>query len=336
MTIIKTGTLALAAAVALTLGPVAPAAAQTKWIMASGNPETNFLTKNLRLLIADIEKASGGKLTIQLSANDTLIKLDSIKRAVQTGQIPIGEIRMGVYGNEDPMNILDNTPFLAPSYETAWKLMEAQKPYFDTTFGKAGMKIIGYQPWPGQGFYTKFPVSKMDDFKSKRIRIYSTQTKKMADMMGFNATILPFAEVPQAFSTGLIEALFTSPQTGIDIQAWENTKYFTHAGAIYSKNAVIVNARAFDRLPAEVKTAVMKAGDTFTKRGWEMSAATTQEQLGTLKQHGMTVTELPPNLVQDMKTIGDTMMADWKETANTEAIAVLNYFLANKQQASAQ
>ena len=135
MTFIKTGTLALAAAVALTLGPVAPAAAQTKWIMASGNPDSNFMTKNLRLMIADIEKASGGKLTIQLSANDTLIKLDSIKRAVQTGQIPIGEIRMGVYGNEDPMNILDNTPFLAPSYETAWKLMEAQKPYFDTAFG---------------------------------------------------------------------------------------------------------------------------------------------------------------------------------------------------------
>jgi len=331
MSFLKTGLLALAACMALAGPGIQPAAAQTKWIMASGNPESNFLTKNLRLLIADIEKSTGGKLSIQLSSNDTLIKLDSIKRAVQTNQIPIGEIRMGVYGNEDPMNILDNTPFLAPSYDTAWKLMEAQKPYFDTAFGKNGMKIIGYQPWPGQGFYTKFPVTKMEDFKGKRLRIYSTQTQKMGTLMGFNATILPFAEVPQAFSTGLIEALFTSPQTGIDIQAWENTKYFTHAGAIYSKNAVIVNARAFDRLPAEVKTAVMKAGEVFTKRGWEMSAAVTQEQLGTLAQHGMTVSELPPSVVADMKSIGDTMMADWKETANAEAIAVLNYFLSSKQ-----
>lgn len=327
MRFIKTGALALAAALALG----GPAAAQTKWIMASGNPETNFMTKNLRLMIADIEKTTGGKLTIQLSANDTLIKLDSIKRAVQTGQIPIGEIRMGVYGNEDPMNILDNTPFLAPTYEAAWKLLEAQRPYFDTTFGKAGMKVIGYQPWPGQGFYTKFPVTKMEDFKGKRLRIYSTQTKKMGDMMGFNATILPFAEVPQAFSTGLIEALFTSPQTGIDTQAWENTKYFTHAGAIYSKQAVIVNARAFDRLPGDVKTAVLKAGETYTKRGWEMSQAVTQEQLATLRQKGMEVSELPANVVADMKAIGEAMMADWKETASTEAIAVLNFFLSTKQ-----
>jgi TRAP-type C4-dicarboxylate transport system substrate-binding protein len=331
MTFKKTGMLALTAALALTLAPWAPAAAQTKWIMASGNPETNFMTKNLRLMIADIEKATGGKLTIQLSANDTLIKLDSIKRAVQTGQIPIGEIRLGVYGNEDPMYILDNTPFLAPTYETAWKLMEVQKPYFDTLFAKNSMKIIGYQPWPGQGFYTKFPVTKMEDFKGKRLRIYSTQTKKMGDMMGFNATILPFAEVPQAFSTGLIEALFTSPQTGIDTQAWENTKFFTLAGALFSKQAVIVNARAFDRLPAEAKTAVMKAGEMYTKRGWEMSASVTEEQLGILRKNGMTVTDLPANVVADMKAIGETMMADWKESANTEAIAVLNYFLSSKQ-----
>ena len=97
-------------------------------------------------------------------------------------------------------------------------------------------------------FYTKFPVNKVSDFNGKKLRIYSTATQQMGSMLGFNATILPFAEIPQAFSTGLIEALFTSPQTGIDIQAWDNTKHFTYAGAIFSKNAVIVTNKAFNAL----------------------------------------------------------------------------------------
>src|SRR3546814_8984876 len=70
----------------------------------------------------------------------------------------------------------------------------------------------------------------------------------MGEMLGFNATILPFAEVPQAFSTGLIEAMFTSPQTGIDIQAWDNTSHFTYAGAMLNKNAVIVSERYFSEI----------------------------------------------------------------------------------------
>jgi TRAP-type C4-dicarboxylate transport system substrate-binding protein len=329
MTSLKIG-IGIAMAAIAAVSVAGEAAAQTKWIMATGYPESNFLTQNVRMFIADVQKAAAGKFEIALSSNDTLIKLDSIKRAVQTNQIPIGEIRMGVYGNEDPMNILDNTPFLAPSYDTAWKLLEAQKPYFDTVFGKNGMKIIGYQPWPGQGFYTKFPVTKMEDFKGKRLRIYSTSTKKMGDMMGFNATILPFAEVPQAFSTGLIEALFTSPQTGIDIQAWENTKYFTNAGSLYSKNAIVVNDRAFQKLPADVRTAMMKAGDAFTKRGWEMSASVTSDQIAQLAKNGMTTTDLPPAITASMKEIGDAMISDWKQTASADAIAVLSYYQANQ------
>ena len=78
-------------------------------------------------------------------------------------------------------------------------------------------------------------------------------------MLGFNATILPFAEIPQAFSTGLIEALFTSPQTGIDIQAWDNTKYFTYAGAIFSKNAVVVGEKFFSALSAKDQSNMLAA-----------------------------------------------------------------------------
>lgn len=321
--------LALVATIA-TLGLAGSAAAQgkTEWIMASGYPEANFLTKNLRQFIADVESGSAGKLKITLHSNDALIKLDAIKRAVQAGQIQAGEIRLGVYGNEDPMYILDGVPFLASTYEEAWNLMEAQKPYFSTLFKKNGMDVIGYQVWPSQGFYTKTPVATVDDFKGKRLRIYSTATQRMGQLLGFNATILPFAEIPQAFSTGLIESLFTSAQTGTDIQAWDNTKYFTNVGAIFSKNAVIVNGRAWQRLPADVKTVVAKAGDAFTKRAWIMSKGADEEMSAILKKNGMVVSNAPAPVVNAMKKVGEQMTTEWKATASGDAVATLNFYAA--------
>lgn len=317
----------LLAALALSLFAASPAPAE-EWLMVSGYPDSNFHTKNIRMFIDEIDKGTGGKLKITLNSNDTLIKLDAIKRAVQSGQIPIGEIRPGVYGNEDPMYILAGLPFIAPDYASAWLLKDLQKPYFDAIFEKAGMKILYYAPWPGQGFYTKFAVTKTADFKGRKLRIYSTATQKMGEMLGFNATILPFAEIPQAFSTGLIEALFTSPQTGIDIQAWDNTSNFTYAGAILSKNAVIVNLKAWQKLPAEVQAVVLQAAKAAEIRGWEMSADTTKEQIKTLREHGMTTANAPDSVIADMKKIGKAMMEDWKTTASPEAIAVLDRYLA--------
>ncbi|MBO6560988.1 MAG: TRAP transporter substrate-binding protein [Nisaea sp.] len=296
------------------------------WIMASGYPDSNFLTKNLKLFIEDVKSSSS--VNIQLNPNDTLIKLDAIKTAVQRGQVPIGEIRLGVYGNEDPMYILAGLPFIAPDYASAWLLKDLQKEYFDAIFKKAGMRVLFYQPWPGQGFYTKFPVTKVEDFSGKKLRIYSTATQKMGEMLGFDATILPFAEIPQAFSTGLIEALFTSPQTGIDIQAWDNTSNFTYAGAIFSKNAVIVSERAFSALSAEDQAAMLAAAEKAELRAWEMSAATTAEQMAVLAKNGMTTAKAPEAVTAKMKEIGLEMMKGWRETASPEAIAILDRYLA--------
>ena len=306
---------------------LAGGAAAEEWIMASGYAEANFHTKNIRMFIDEVAKNSGGKLKITLHSNDTLIKLDAIKRAVQSGQIPIGEMRLGVYGNEDPAYILDGLPFIAGDYDSSWKLKDAQRPYFDKLFAKNGMRILFYSPWPGQGFYTKFKIESLDNLKGKKLRIYSTVTKKMGDLLGFNATILPFAEIPQAFSTGLIEALFTSPQTGIDIQAWDNTSDFTYVGANFTKNAVIVNERAWRKLPQDVRDVILAAAKTAEKRGYDMSKETTEFQMGILKKNGMTITKEPGFLIARLKEVGKEMMVDWRKDASPEANATLDAYI---------
>ncbi|MEP3333546.1 TRAP transporter substrate-binding protein [Sedimentitalea sp.] len=321
----KTKALLLSASLALVTGSVA---AETSWTMASGYADTNFMTQNIQKFIADVDAATEGELKIALHSNGTLMKLDAIRRAVQADQVQIGEIRLGSYSNEDSMYNLAGLPFVAGDYDSAWKLMQAQKPYFDTLFDNIGLKVLAYQPWPGQGFYTQDAVAGLDDLKGQKLRIYSKATQDMGNALGFEATILPFAEIPQAFATGLIDALFTSPQTGIDIQAWDNTNYFTAAGAIHTKNAIIVNKDSFEALPEATQAALVSAGEAATARGWEMSKTTYAEQLGVLQENGMTVTDVPEEIIVKLKEIGATMTADWEANATPEAKTVLETYQA--------
>lgn len=310
------------AALALSVGLAAPAVAQTNWTMASGYPESSFFTQNIRQMIKEIEEKSGGKLKIDLRSSDSLIKLDAVKRAVQSGQIQIGEIRLGVYGNEAAMYNLDNIPGVATTYDQATKLTDAQRPFFDAMFKKNGLRAITYVAWPGQGFYTKEPLKALADLKGQKLRIYSKQTQIMGEKLGMEALILPFAEVPQAFSTGMIQSLWTSAQTGTDVQIWDYVKHFTYTGTMHNKNAILVNERAFRQLDAATQNVVLDAGEAATKRGWELSKKASEERENVLKSHGVTIAQAPKDVLDAIEAAGKGMVADWLTTATADEKAV--------------
>src|SRR6476469_4482685 len=87
--------------------------AQTKWDLPAAYPASNFHTENLVQFASDVEKATGGKLKIQVHANASLFKAPEIKRAVQGGQAQLGEILLANFENENPLFGLDGLPFLA-------------------------------------------------------------------------------------------------------------------------------------------------------------------------------------------------------------------------------
>ncbi|MXQ12184.1 TRAP transporter substrate-binding protein [Microvirga makkahensis] len=323
------------AAAALSVAGVVTATAsyaQTVWTMASGYPESSFFTKNIREFIKEVETKSNGKLKIDLRPHDSLIKLDAIKRAVQSGQVQIGEIRMGVYGNEAAMYNLDNIPGVVPDFDKSYKLMEFQKPFYDKLFGKNGMRVITYVAWPGQGFFTKEPVTSLADLKGQKLRIYSKQTQIMGEKLGMEALILPFAEVPQAFATGMIQALWTSAQSGTDVQVWDYVKHFTYTGTMHNKNAIIVNERAMRALDAEVRKIVMDAGAAATERGWRMAKEASSEREQVLRDHGMTIAQAPKDVLDRIDEIGKEMVQEWLKDATPEERAVYEQYQAALKQ----
>lgn len=304
-----------------------PAFADTTWTMVSGYPEHSFFTKNIHKFIDEVETKTNGKLKIKLYSNSSLIKLNSIKRAVSVGQAQIGEIRLAVYTNEDQMYGLDNIPSVGGTYQSSRLLMQLQKPYFDQIMAKENLKTIAYVAWPGQGFYTKMKLTGLKDLKGVPIRMYSTETKHIADLLGMQATILPFADVPQALSTGLVDALWTSAQTGTDVQAWDYLKYYTYTETEHNKNAYIVNTEALAKLDQKTQKIIIEAGRHATESGWEMSKQATKDTTQALRDHGMVVTmQAPADILKKMDEIGKQLADEWLKKATPEQAAVLNTY----------
>ena len=310
----------LLATVAL-LGTTAAPATDLK--MASGYPDANYLTLTVRDFIADASKRSNGSLKIELHNNQTLVKLPEMMRAAQTNQVALADVRLGNYGNQDPVYIVDAIPFVAGDYDSALKLWQASKPYLVDSFAKRGLKVL-FAMWnPPQGFYTVKPVATAEDLAGLKLRIYSTETRRMGELLKAEPLIVQFGEVPQAFSTGLINAMFTSPQTGIDTQAWDFVKNLTMVGALFTKQLVAINADVFAKLPKGEQDALVAAGSAAERAGFERMKTLTTEQLALIKGKGINVTEASPAFIAELKKAGKQMQDEWTAKATPEQRKVL-------------
>ena len=117
--------LAAAVTVALTFG--ASAVMAEDWDMPMAYSATNFHSE-MGVVFADkVREYTDGGINITVHPGGSLFKGGEIKRAIQTGQVPIGERFMSAHANEAPLLGWDNLPFVATTYEDNEKLWQAAK-----------------------------------------------------------------------------------------------------------------------------------------------------------------------------------------------------------------
>ncbi len=317
-----------AAALALGLVVALPSVAQTKWDLPSAYPANNFHTENLQQFANDVDKASGGKLKIQLHPNASLFKAPEIKRAVQGGQAQAGEILLVNYENEDPLYGLDGVPFLATSYKESRELYKAERKALEDKLAKQGMMLLYTVPWPPQGIFTNRTLNSAADMKGLKWRAYSPATSKIAELVGAQPVTVQAAEVSQALATGVIDSYMSSGATGYDSKTYEHLKHFYDTQAWLPKNAVIVNRAAFNALDKPTQAAVLKAAADAETRGWKVSEEKTGWYLDQLKQKGMSIDKPSEQLTADMRKVGNVMLAEWLRKAGADGKKVIDQYRA--------
>lgn len=311
--------------VAISLGLAAQSQAVT-WDMPTPYPDATFHTQNIAEFAQDVEKATNGNLKIKLHTAGSLYKHPEIKNAVRGGQVPAGEFFLSLIGNENPVFAADSQPFLATNYDDAAKLWQAQKPIVAKLLDKQGLMPLFSVPWPPQGLYTRKAINTVDDLKGIKFRAYNPTLEKFANEIGAAPTQVEVPDLPQAFTTGRVEAMITSPSTGANSKAWDFVTHYTDIQAWLPKNIVVVSKKAFRKLDADTQKALLTAAAAAELRGWEMSKAETAAKTAIMKDNGMIIVEPSAELMAGLQEIGKSMLVEWKEKAGADGEALLKAY----------
>ncbi len=304
------------------------AALAAKWDMPMAYPATNFHSENGAKFAKCVADGSGGKLDIVTHPGGELFSGNDIKRAVQTGQAPIGERLISAHANENPLFGIDSIPFLATSFEDSEKLWKAAKDKMVALLDSQNLIYIYAVPWPPQGLYTKKDVNDVSDLKGVKFRAYNAATARIAQLAGMAPVQIEAAELSQALATGVVDSFISSGATGVDSKVWESLDHFYDVRAWLPRNVVFANKDAWNALDDATKKVVSDCGDKAAADGLAKAEELSGGYLKTLADHGMKVAPPSDKLKGELKAFGDTMTKEWLAKAGPDGKAIIDAYEA--------
>ena len=304
----------------------AGAAHAEKWDMPMAYADSNYHTQNGKAFAEAVGVATGGKLEIVVHGGGSLFKGNEIKRAVQTGQAPVGERLLSAHQNENAVFGFDSVPFLATSFEASEKLWKAARPTVETILADQNLVLLYAVPWPPQGMYFKKEIDGVGDMKGVKFRAYNAATARLAELAGMLPVQIEAAELTQALATGVAEAFVSSGSTGYDRKVWEHLTHFYEVNAWLPRNYVFVNKDAWDALDEGTRNIVRGMAMLAERAGTAKARQLSDWYVAQLAANGMKVQAAGDRLRGDLERIGATMTGEWLSKAGDEGKAIVDAF----------
>ena len=308
---------------------VTPALAE-KWDLPMAYSGSNFHSVNGAEFAKCVTTGTGGEIEITTHPGGSLFKGADIKRAVQTGQVQIGERLLSGHQNENPLFGVDSVPFLATSFDDAEKLWIAAKPALEKVLADQNITLLYSVPWPPQGLYFKNEVKSVSDMAGIKFRSYNSATARLAELTGMLPVSIEAAEISQAFATGVADAMVSSGSTGYDRKVWESLNYFYEVDAWLPRNYMLINSDVWADTSDVNKNVIRACSEMAEYAGKWRAIEYTGFTLQGLRDGGMTVEPANDTMKGELREIGETMTSEWLEAAGEEGKAIVDAFMSLK------
>jgi C4-dicarboxylate-binding protein DctP len=280
------------------------------------------------------EKATKGRVKIELYPNSTLYKDKEELEALQLGAVQMLAPSLAKFG---PLGVKEfevfDLPYIFPTKDVLYRITEG-------SIGKDLMKKLEPKGIVGLGFWdngfkvmsANKPIHLPSDLKGQKLRI---QSSKVLDAqmraLGASPQVLAFSDVYQALQTGVVDGTENPPSNLYTQKMHEVQKHVTMTNHGYLGYAVIVNKKFWDGLPADIRKELDGAMKTATKYANAIAQQENDNALEAVKKSGKTTVYQPSEkeraewlkaLLPVQKALEDRIGKDLIANVNKEAAAL--------------
>jgi C4-dicarboxylate-binding protein DctP len=252
------------------------------------------------------EKATRGRVKVELYPNSTLYKDKEELEALQLGAVQMLAPSLAKFG---PLGVKEfevfDLPYIFPGKDVLYRVTEG--PIGKDLFKKLepkGITGLGYWDNGFKVMSANKPLKTPTDFKGVKMRI---QSSKVLDAqmraLGANPQVMAFSEVYQALQTGVVDGTENPPSNLYTQKMHEVQKHVTVSDHGYLGYAVIVNKKFWDGLPTDIRFALEAAMKESTKYANAIAQQENDKSLDAVKKSGKST----------VYVLSDKEKAEWRQ-----------------------
>ncbi|MBT2689256.1 DctP family TRAP transporter solute-binding subunit [Bacillus sp. ISL-47] len=252
-----------------------------------------------------IEKASGGKIKVQVYPNGQLFGDKDVFQNIVANNVQFTQIDMAKLVGDDPRFNIPSLPFLFKGDDEAVKFWDSEM----------GMEILsslekdglyGLSMWPnGPKHLTNGtrPIKSPEDLKGIKFRTQGGQVlEEVFSTVGAGSVSMPFTELYTALQQGTVDGQ-TNTFVNIESKKFDEVqKYLTITGESRVDLGFFANKEFMDGLNDETRKIIDEGIKAGTERAREAAKEMNAEALKKLEERGqIEITELSDDELQAFK-----------------------------------
>jgi tripartite ATP-independent transporter DctP family solute receptor len=301
----------IAVAFALAVGATSASAQEFKLNIGTVLDPNHPCSIGMRRMAEVAEKASGGKLKIEVFPSSQLGGQREMWQNVQAGTIGgIVDPTASLTNFVPQFGVLD-LPYLVQTPDDAFKLLEGPVVQKELTSRApaAGFHITHYWEVTFRNVYTRVPVNGIADLKGKKIRVIPNPTFiALFRALGAAPTPMAFGEVYTSLQQGVLDGAENDAVTYFSTKHYEVAKNFALTSHLMLINTMVFSEKQYQRLPENLRTVLADASLEGRKATLQARAEREAKVMGDLKAAGVNVTR------PDLKPFVEAGRKTWSES----------------------
>ncbi|WP_100405270.1 TRAP transporter substrate-binding protein [Bacillus solitudinis] len=241
-----------------------------------------------------VNEKSDGRIQIDIFPSAQLGEEKAVVEQVQLGAIEFTRVSSGILGSFNKDFGVFSLPYIFDSQEHMWNYLNGENG--QSLLGSledSNMKGLAYFDPGSRSFYTKDPVSGLEDLKGKKIRVIQNEVNiEIMSALGINATPMVYGEVYSALQTGVIDGAENNYPSYFSSKHYEVAPYYLVDRHQRVPEVLLVSTATWNKLDAEDQAIIQEAAKESIEYQIEEWNRYEKESEEAVREAGSTITEV--------------------------------------------
>jgi TRAP-type C4-dicarboxylate transport system substrate-binding protein len=247
----------------------APRAQQNVVIkLATILPDGTIWDKNLKQMAAEVEQATGGRVTFTVFSGQTQGDEPTIIRKINLNALQAASLTVVGLGSLDSAFNVFNMPFFFESYDELNAIVERLTPTLKQRLDSKGFILLNWGHGGWLQVFSRQPIRTLAELRSAKLWTSAggDQLTQWYKANGFHPQALAMTDILTGLTTGMIDALPTPPLGAMAFQWNRQAPYMLDIGLAPVVGATVISKRTWTRMSEADRAKVQESALAVEKR----------------------------------------------------------------------